>query len=151
MFHRDPARFNRTSTRVFARRLGIAAADGKPGRAEGRAVHLVVVIVDVRDRVVNVVRHRARGLRQPSVGDDTGTHSDRVDDLAVSLTISAVERTQHAHRARHRVVRAFVPTDACVQRATDQHLGGVDVQPREQPLMRCALAAAAPTSRSIFA
>jgi len=37
----------------LARRLGIAAADGKPGRVEGRVLHLVVVMVDVCDRVVN--------------------------------------------------------------------------------------------------
>jgi hypothetical protein len=40
-----------------------------------------------RRSLLDLVRHRARGLRQPAIRDDTGAEADRVDDRGVALAV----------------------------------------------------------------
>jgi len=84
------------------------------------------------------VRHRARGVWQPAVGDDAGAHAYWIERVAIALGLP-VHRPHHAHRARKRVVLALRPTDAAVLVAPHSDRRHVDVEARQNLRVQPAL------------
>src|SRR5690606_41073145 len=78
--------------------------------------------------LLEFVRHRPRGLRQPAVGDRSRTEADRIDGRRVALAEFSIEGTWDLHRTRERTIPSVAVANARVDLATDLDTGSVELQ-----------------------
>jgi hypothetical protein len=104
--------------------------------------------------LLDLVRHRASGPREPAVLDHSRPQAHRIHHLRAALPDLAVERPLHHHRPRHRVVRRLAPAHPGAARSPDHDARLIDVEGLQHRLVPGSLsirAAASPMATSAAA